>query len=411
MHYILPLISLHAFTVIEPVPLGDDWRLEAEQRIEQIRMADLIVRVVDEAGKPLSGVPVRVAMMRHAFPWGTCAPAARIIGNEPDDMRYQKELLALFNCAVLENDLKWNAWHGAYGPSFSREQTRAALKWLKEKEFRIRGHCLVWHSWEYLEPWGESLGDNLPQLRQRILDHIDELAEFTCDFVDEWDVVNEPVHHNEVLEALGDSAMAEWFFHARAALPDSCRLFINEYNIVEPDCVKERVAYEKIIRTLLDANAPLEGIGFQSHFHDPPVSPVEALHVFNRFARFGLPIVVTEFDVNTKDEERQAQFTRDFVTAAFSHPACSGFVFWGFWEDAHWRPDAAMFRKDWSEKPNLHAYRDLVYKKWWTDEKGITNENGEFALRAFKGTYQVAVGAQEKAVEVGDSIATVEVIL
>ncbi len=402
------VLLLCVFALTLPARSDDSWRPKALQRIEEIRKADVVVRLMDDAGNPLSGITVQVAMMRHAFPWGACVKARHITGQSPDDETYRDKVVSLYNCAVLENDLKWNAWHGAYGPSFTRERTKAALDWLKERDFRIRGHCLVWHGWENLQPWGASLGDDLPDLQQRILDHIDELAEFTREYVDEWDVVNEPVNVNEVLKVLGEDVMAKWFLRARAALPDSCRLFINEYNIVEPYGAKERDAYEAIIRALLDANAPLEGIGFQSHFQLPPNSPVEALEVFDRFARFGLPIVVTEFDVNTKNEERQARFTHDFMTAAFSHPACAGFVFWGFWEGSHWRPNAALFRKDWSEKPNLEAYRNLVFNEWWTNETGVTNESGEFSLRAFKGTYQITVDAHEKVVYI-DEDTTVEI--
>jgi len=394
-----------------PVGAEDAWEQEAQQRIDRIRKADLTVRVVDADGKPMSGVPVHVAMVRHAFPWGTCVSEKHITGPEPDDIVYRETLVKLFNCAVPENELKWNAWHGAYGPEFTREKTELALKWLKEKAFRIRGHCLVWPDWEYLGPWGESLRDDLPALRQRILDHIDEMAAFTAPYVNEWDVVNEPVHKSTVTEALGGDCMSEWFSRARAALPGSCRLFINEYNIVEQPFSAERDEYEKIISSLLAQGAPLEGIGFQSHFQPPLItSPREILAIFDRFAHFGVPIMVTEFDVNSKKEDWQAHFTRDFLTAAFSHPACSGFVFWGFWEGAHWRPDAALFRKDWSEKPNLNVYRDLVYKTWWTDDKGQTDDQGEFPLRVFKGTHRIVVDKQERELSVNDS-ATVEIVL
>lgn len=403
--YVL-LICMFVLTL--PALSDDSWRPEALQRIEEIRKADVVVRLMDDAGNPLSGMTVHVAMMRHAFPWGTCVKASHITGQSPDDEIYRSKVVALFNCATLENELKWNAWHGVYGPGFTRERTKAALDWLKERDFRIRGHCLVWHGWKYLRPWGESLREDLPGLRRRILNHIDEMAAFTASYTDEWDVVNEPVHCNEVIEALGESCLEDWFSHARAVMPESCRLFINEYNILNPGRLRERDAYEKIIAALLAANAPLEGIGFQGHFHHPPDSPVEALEVFDRFARFGLPIVVTEFDVNTRNEEKQAQFTHDFMTAAFSHPACAGFVFWGFWEGSHWRPNAALFRTDWSEKPNLEVYRNLVLNEWWTNETGVTNENGEFSLRAFKGTYQVTVDDLEKVVYI-DEDTTVEI--
>ncbi|HDP35520.1 MAG TPA: glycoside hydrolase, partial [Candidatus Hydrogenedentes bacterium] len=196
----------------------------------------------------------------------------------------------------------------------------------------------------------------------------------------------------------------------RNALPTSCRLFINEYNVVEPDDLSVRAKYHQLIDDLLAKGAPVEGIGFQGHFHEPPESVEDALSVFNTFAGLGLPIVVTEFDVNTKDEAKQAAFTRDFMTAAFSHPACSGFVFWGFWEGSHWRPDGAMFRQDWSEKLNLAVYRDLVFKEWWTGVKGRTNNNGEFYVRGFKGSYRIIVGDDEKFTTIGDNPTTVDIL-
>lgn len=62
---------------------------------------------------------------------------------------------------------------------------------------------------------------------------------------------------------------------------------------------------------------------------------------------------------------------------------------WGFWEKSHWLPLAAMYRADWSSKPNALAYNDLLFREWWTNEKGATDAAGRFATRGFKGTYNV----------------------
>jgi len=86
--------------------------------------------------------------------------------------------------------LQWIAWHGAYGPGFTREKTLAALKCLKEKGARL-GPCMVWRGREYLQRWGESLREDLPQLRKRILEYIAEEGAFTRSYVDAWDLVNE----------------------------------------------------------------------------------------------------------------------------------------------------------------------------------------------------------------------------
>lgn len=36
---------------------------------------------------------------------------------------------------------------------------------------------------------------------------------------------------------------------------------------------------------------------------------------------------------------------------------------WGFWAGDHWIPHAALFRRDWSIKPNGRVYQDLVFHK------------------------------------------------
>ncbi len=74
--------------------------------------------------------------------------------------------------------------------------------------------------------------------------------------------------------------------------------------------------------------------------------------------------------MNTDDEALQADYTRDFLILAFSHPAVVGVQVWGFWEKTHWRPRAAMYRADWTEKPNGRAYRSLVLDQWRTRSDG-----------------------------------------
>lgn len=111
----------------------------------------------------------------------------------------------------------------------------------------------------------------------------------------------------------------------------------------------------------------------------------------DRFAQFGKPLQITEFDVDTNDEQAQADYTRDVMTVMFSHPATSGFLMWGFWEGSHWKPKCAMYRTDWSEKPNARAYRDLVFGQWWTNASGKTAADGAYSARAFLGEYEIEV--------------------
>jgi hypothetical protein len=108
--------------------------------------------------------------------------------------------------------------------------------------------------------------------------------------------------------------------------------------------------------------------------------------------------MITEFDINTTNRAIQADYTRDFMTVCFSHPAVVGFDLWGFWERAHWRPDGALIDNGWNLKPNGEAYVKLVLDEWWTDVEGTTRQDGTLSVRGFLGDYRVTVrrGAESK---------------
>jgi hypothetical protein len=113
------------------------------------------------------------------------------------------------------------------------------------------------------------------------------------------------------------------------------------------------------------------------------------------------------------DSELAGRFTRDFFTTMFSHPAVGGIVMWGFWDGAHWKNNAPLYAKDWSEKPAGRAYRELVLGEWSTRASGKSDRAGSFATRGFLGDYEVsaASGARKKATRAtlgpGDSAVTV----
>jgi endo-1,4-beta-xylanase len=367
---------------------GADWRADAEARIERIRKADLKVTVVDGSGTTLPNVPVRVRMKRHAFGFGTAVAAHALLGEGPDNDRYRATVVELFNKAVLENDLKWPQWE--------RNPRRAtdALGWLRGHGITaIRGHNLVWPGWKWLPPDLAKLKDDTAALRARVDGHITAEARAAKGLVSEWDVVNEPFSNHDLQDTLGADAMAGWFRRAREADPGAA-LYINDFGILSGggNGTVHQDAYFRTIEDLLGRGAPLDGIGMQGHFDARLTPPEKVQEILDRFARLGRRIQVTEFDLDIDDENLQAEYTRDFLTAVFSHPAVQGFLMWGFWEDRHWRPKGAMFRRDWSVKPNGEAYRDLVFHRWWTDVEGITAEDGTYRARGFLGEYEVQAG-------------------
>ena len=377
------------------------WRAEAAARIEQLRKADLTVRVVDADGQPVPNAAVAVHMQRHAFGFGSAVKAHWVLGTGSDASRYRNVVTQWFNRVVIENDLKWPQYEQ------DRQRARNVVAWFNARDIPVRGHNLIWPSWRFMPDDVEGLAGQPAALRKRINDHIDEEAADFAGRLQDWDVINEPYTEHDVQDILGDAEMVKWFQRAKASDPHA-RLFLNDYGNLEGVGLgtPHQEGTWRIIADLIAAGAPVEGVGLQGHFGSYLSSPMQCLAVFDRFAELGRPLLVTEFDVNTGDEALQAEYTRDFLTAAFSHPAVDGVLAWGFWAGSHWRPEAAMFRRDWTLKPNGVTWSNLVFKTWWTDASLATDAEGAARVRAFKGRHQVhaALGSvtAEQTIELTD---------
>lgn len=123
------------------------WRAEALRRIERIRKGDIDVYVTDAQGTPIPGTTVHAVLRRHAFGFGTCVDADLLLSNTPDVLRYKQTILSLFNRAVFENEMKWQATYNGVPPTVDR-----ALAWLRSHDIPVRGHNLVWPGWQWLPP-------------------------------------------------------------------------------------------------------------------------------------------------------------------------------------------------------------------------------------------------------------------
>ncbi len=376
------------------------WRTAAAERIDKLRKAELRVTVKDKTGKLVPGAEVSVRLAKHAFGFGTCVPAHLLVGPEADE-RFKARLPELFNVATLENDLKWQPLAGDWGAGYTLERAKAGIAWLREHGLAVRGHVLVWPGWKNLPKSLRDFEKNPARLGSETTRHVRELAGSVKGSLLHWDVVNEPFDNHDLLDILGEEAMVSWFKDARAADPQP-KLFINDYAILSGGggTTPHRDHYEKTIDMLVRKGAPFDGIGMQGHFGTSLTGPEDMLKILDRFARFKKTIWITEYDVVIDDSELAGRFTRDFYTTLFSHPAVGGIVMWGFWDGSHWKNNAPLYSKDWSEKPAGRAYRDLVLGQWKTLASGKTDAAGTFATRGFLGDYEISVaqGAQRKAV-------------
>jgi endo-1,4-beta-xylanase len=250
---------------------------------------------------------------------------------------------AYWNKVTPENAGKWG----------SVEASRDVMDWsgldqayalAQANGFPLQMHVLVWGnqqpSWietlppaeqlEEINEWFAAVAARYPQL----------------DFVE---VVNEPLHDppnqagnggGNYIEALGGSGASGWdwvlnaFRLARSYFPAS-QLMINDFSITNSAADTQR--YKHIVE-LLQAEHLIDAIGVQGHaFSTRPNIPLST-HVANldALAATGLPIYVTELDIDGPTDEVQLEDYRRIFPAFWEHPAVQGITLWGY-RPGHWR--------------------------------------------------------------------------
>jgi GH35 family endo-1,4-beta-xylanase len=384
------------------------WRAEAEARIEKYRKSQLSIKVVDASGNPVKGAEVEVAQTKHAY-WFGSAVEAKLLA-KPGDEKYREAVLKSFNLVTFENDLKWPKWNA------DRLTPLEAAEWCQGNGIALRGHNLVWPSWRRLPANVKTLEANPAALRQAVLDHVKDETTAVGSAATIWDVVNEPYDNHSLMDILGNGILADSFAAARAAAPDA-RLFMNDYGIITDSGLDRghQANFEKNIRYLLDAKAPLDGIGIQGHFGRELTPPKRILEILDRFAAFGLPLEMTEFTMQVEDREIDAGYLRDVMTVFFSYPTANAFILWGFHDGTDFQHCATLYDANWGLTPCGKVWNDLVFHRWWTHETLRTTALGKARLRGFHGEYEVTVrdhGVESKtAVELKPGGSAIEIVL
>lgn len=391
------------------------------------RFEDVALRVVDPAGVPVTGGPVTVEQTRHAFgfgnigfdfvellggpPRGADAEAARVFGGA--DVERAVPLLdawlALFDTVTLP--FYWRGFEHERGtPDTDRLLTTA--RWFADHGVRVKGHPLVWHT---LAPqWLMDLSDT--EVEATIRDRITRDVSAFAGVVDLWDAINEAVilpvftaEENAVTRLAQTRGRIELirlaFETAREANP-SARLVLNDFDLSED--------YERLIAECLDAGIPIDAIGLQTHMHQGFRGEERIWSVLERFARFGLPLQLTETTLLSGDlmppeivdlndyiveswpstpegEARQAdELVRHYRTVV-AHPAVESLTYWGLTDDGAWLgAPSGLVRADGTRKPSFDAVRGLVRGEWWHAPRALRPDaDGLVRVRGFAGEYRV----------------------
>ncbi len=255
-----------------------------------------------------------------------------------------------FNQITAENDMKWQLIHpreGKDGYDFTGADALVAFGLGNRME--IVGHTLVWHSqtpnWVFAgtnpppagatnpAPAVAAPGTNAPgtnrvgrggfgpgfgpgfgryngprasreELLQRMREHIHTVVGRYKGKVKVWDVVNEALADGgpeNVMrtslwsEIIGPDFIAKAFEYAHEADPDAI-LRYNDYGLENPVKIQKLVT---LVRSLQEKKVPIHAIGTQAHLNVSTAGFEQMDRSLTEIGKLGLPIHVTELDINS----------------------------------------------------------------------------------------------------------------
>ena len=311
-----------------------------------------------------------------------------------DDPDYGPVLAREFDSLTPYTAMKW----GRIQPEPGRYDFTAAdamVDFATAHRMRVRGHTLVWGgATDPPNPAYVNRAASPDELRALMADHIRTVMGRYAGRVDRWDVVNEPLtgagedggtdglRDSAFLRRLGPGYVAEALELAHRADP-AAKLFVNDVFVLKPGPKQER--YYRLVRELLDAGAPLHGVGFQGHLSFLP-SPLpgdidvpseeEMTATLRRFAALGVEVEITELNVHTwgfsgdqaARRERQAELYGAAARACVAVPTCRALTVWLFADRyptsieqvLRLDGDPLLFDDDYLPKPAYFAVRDAL---------------------------------------------------
>lgn len=388
------------------------------------RRADAVVTVLRPDGHPLVDTDVVVAQQGHEFLFGNIGFDFIALANGEGDAAEPPAFggapassaaaladlwLDVFNAATLP--FYW----GRFEPVRGRPDTArllAAARWFADRGVVVKGHPLAWHT--VCAPWLLDLStDEIADAQDARIRR--DVADF-AGVIDTWDVINEvvimPVFDKEPngLTRLawdrGRIPTIRLAFDAARQTNPTATLLLNDFDM--------STAYECLIEGVLEAGIQVDAIGLQSHMHQGYWGEEKTLRILDRFARFGLPLHLTETTLLSGDlmpahiedlndhrvsswpstpegEARQADEIERHYRTLVGHPAVQAATYWGITDAGAWLgAPAGLVRADGTPKPAYDALRRLVKDEWWQAPTTVrTSATGRVPVSGFRGTYTV----------------------
>jgi endo-1,4-beta-xylanase len=288
-----------------------------------------------------------------------------------------------FNQVTPENAGKWGSVEVSQG-TYSWTALDNIYNYALANSFPYKHHNLVWGQQQ--PSWIASV-DSATQ-RTEVKKWIDTVAQ-RYSSVSMIDVVNEPFHAvPSYANALGGSGTTGWdwvvtaFRWARADFFPGVKLILNEYNILQDNTVTTN--FINLIDTL-KVRGLIDGIGIQGHYFEFKGSgytySISTLKGnLNRLGTLGLPIYISEFDINEADDSTQLANYKTYFPLFWENFGVKGITLWGYIQGLTWKTNAFLVRTDGSERPALKWLRIYVATPAVVSPVGLADQPRDVTL-------------------------------
>ncbi|MFI5162858.1 MAG: endo-1,4-beta-xylanase [Sphingobacteriales bacterium] len=232
-------------------------------------------------------------------------------------------ILSQFNSLTPENAMKMGPIHPEEN-HYNWRDADSIVAFAQTHGLRVRGHNLCWHeqtpAWLFKNADGSQVTKDV--LLKRLKDHITTVVNRYKGKIYAWDVVNEAIDDDSTkflrnslwYQICGDDYIIKAFEYAHEADPNAI-LFYNDYNTERPE-KRERVY--RLLKMLVDAKAPIDGVGIQAHWSIYEPSQKDLIATIKKFSSLGLKVQVTELDMSIYPWEKNRRNLRPGESDAYT---------------------------------------------------------------------------------------------
>jgi endo-1,4-beta-xylanase len=277
---------------------------------------------------------------------GAVVLPSKFVGNIDTRSQIRSDFTKYWDQFTPENAGKWGSVQGSGQGSFNWNTLDTFYKYCTDNNIIFKQHTFVWGSQQ--PSWTDSLtNSNGPTAVQNWMKTYCQ----RYPKVQIIDVVNEPPPHTtpKYANAIGGGTNSTWdwianaFKWAREACPNAV-LVLNDYNNDELSGDAQHTI--DIVKAIQKLGAPIDAVGCQTHGASNAPATTLKTNIDKIASSTGLPVYITEYDINQADDAKQQKQYQDHFTMFMSNNNIKGVTVWGYIVGATWQTNTGIMNSD-----------------------------------------------------------------